>query len=836
MEINEFKQAPEETVEHKRHNSLDNEGNAVGQNETAVGGAKPPDGLAAHLNYVLAERDKRARALWAETPAGKEALRHLIETCKLREATIRKYHMGLITFRAQGAGQPIMNALCVPVSDKRGSEFAPCLAAERPAAKRRGQYVLLAIPGLTANAKGTQQWKRGPVLTMYTTPEMGNDLVVSASTLDAIILAQELAQRCPNRFTIIASTHLNERPTEWDAPEFWARWQRVYLAHGNDRQGQQVGFVDRQEVLCNQLANLARRPVLRVRIPEEIAGGHCVDWPGYFRAGGTSETALELFERSQVLTKRLSLTESLSSIAPPRLDEFAEGEFGDVTHDVGYNYVGGFYYYPFSVLHFSVGTKQQKQITRQTRLLRNDGRILGWTRVPSSNGASDVIAADDGTLLSRPPEVSESATWSLEHILAYARAAKAGMHKGRPLANILRDMLKLLEECFWLPHREQFYLLLFTLPVTYVQELFSAVPYILIQGPKGSGKSELANMLNWLSSNSTIIGSGSHAFTAAQVDQARGLIVLDDRETLAAADLDSNMLELLKIGYKRATGIRGIIGQNRKIIRQHVYGVKAITCIAGVEEIVGTRMLHVRTAPYNKARAKTLIRRFQATDQETAQRLRQELHGWAFNNVNRIKAEYEKLAQPGSRWDEITSPLLTFASLCGDVELQDGLNDAINAQGRKETADDSVEDVLGKAMEDLIRRGFTHAVSVTHIKNELASRLAEATKTTDPAWACEAWITRTLKAQGWLKPGATVRRTRVRKKVLQRIWELDPARVTEIVEHLTERSADLDPLSFCQSCGCCEYRSVCPIRKYFETNGTKQTAWSSSEGLPGKPR
>jgi hypothetical protein len=246
MEINEFKQAPEETVEHKRHNSLDNEGNAVGQNETAVGGAKPPDGLAAHLNYVLAERDKRARALWAETPAGKEALRHLVETCKLREATIRKYHMGLITFRAQGAGQPIMNALCVPVSDKRGSEFAPCLAAERPAAKRRGQYVLLAISGLTANAKGTQQWKRGPVLTMYTTPEMGNDLVVSASTLDAIILAQELAQRCPNRFTIIASTHLNERPTEWDAPEFWARWQRVYLAHGNDRQGQEVGFVDRQ--------------------------------------------------------------------------------------------------------------------------------------------------------------------------------------------------------------------------------------------------------------------------------------------------------------------------------------------------------------------------------------------------------------------------------------------------------------------------------------------------------------------------------------------------------------------------------------------------------------
>jgi hypothetical protein len=189
--------------------------------------------------------------------------------------------------------------------------------------------------------------------------------------------------------------------------------------------------------------------------------------------------------------------------------------------------------------------------------------------------------------------------------------------------------------------------------------------------------------------------------------------------------------------------------------------------------------------------------------------------------VNRIRAEYEKLAKSGSRWDEITSPLVTFASLCEDAELQARLNDAIAAHARQETPDDSVEVVLGKVMEDLIRRGLTRAVSVTHIKNELACRLVE--KTTDTAWACEAWITRTLKAQGWLKPGATVRRSRVRKKVLQRIWELDPARVAEIVQKLTDRPADLDPLSFCQSCGSCEHRFVCPIRKHFEPNWTKQT-------------
>ena len=82
--------------------------------------------------------------------------------------------------------------------------------------------------------------------------------------------------------------------------------------------------------------------------------------------------------------------EGLSGNQPPRLVEFTEGEYGDVTHDVAYNYVGGYNYYPFSVLQFSRGPSQQKQITRLTRLLRNDGRILGWSRIPSVHGGSDV--------------------------------------------------------------------------------------------------------------------------------------------------------------------------------------------------------------------------------------------------------------------------------------------------------------------------------------------------------------------------------------------------------------------------------------------------------------
>lgn len=780
---------------------------------------KPVEPPAAHLDYVHAERDKRVRALWSENLVANQARMYLTELCGLSEETIKHHQIGLVSCRSEAAMSVIQQALCIPVPDKRGPQFAPCLAAENPTAKRRGQYVLLTFPGATLNA-AAEQWTRGPILTMYITPqpEAEKDLLVCFRLVDAICFAQALELSCPGRFTVVTSTHGRKYPPEWSSPDFWVRWERVYLAIDESLEPRftlppaEIGYVD-------ELVNVARRPLLSLPLPQS-PDGVAMEWPTFLRTVAIPEGLRETLANAQAIKRGPVPIGGLSGSEPPRLGEFAEGEFGDVTHEVAYNYVGGYYYYPFAVLQFTLGAKNQKQITRLTRLLRNDGRILGWSRVPSVRGTSDVIAADDGTLLSRPPEVSDSATWSLPNILAYAKSTKTGRPACRPLSAIIRDIQKLIEECIWLPRREEIYLLLFTIPVTYVQELFDAVPYILIHGPKGSGKSELAHLLSWLCSNSTIIGSGSHAFTAAQIDQARGLIVLDDRETLGVDELDADLLELLKVGYKRATGTRGIIGQNRKIIRQHVYGVKAITCISGVEDIVGTRMLRIRTAAYYSGCSSRPIRRFQAIDQESANSLRQEMHCWAFQHLNTISAEYHRSHQAGSRWNEITAPLRTFSTLCEDPELQARLNDALSAQELQEIAEVPVEEVLNRSVEALIRRGLVTELSITQIRNELALKSGEyATQRSGCSVAPvlpESWITRTLKAQGWLRSNARVKRTRARKKVLQRIWEFDPVKVAAVLQKLPYPPEKLNALSFCQECGGCEYKHVCEIKKHFE--------------------
>ena len=124
------------------------------------------EGPAAHLSYVLAERNKRVRNLWGDTPEASTARAWLMGSCALSEITIKYHHIGLASYQTRESGRASSKALCVPVPDKSGPEFAPCLAAGQPGAKRRGQYVMLAIPGIASNAESAQ-WKRGPTLTMY---------------------------------------------------------------------------------------------------------------------------------------------------------------------------------------------------------------------------------------------------------------------------------------------------------------------------------------------------------------------------------------------------------------------------------------------------------------------------------------------------------------------------------------------------------------------------------------------------------------------------------------------------------------------------------------------
>ena len=65
------------------------------------------------------------------------------------------------------------------------------------------------------------------------------------------------------------------------------------------------------------------------------------------------------------------------------------------------------------------------------------------------------------------------------------------IHKTRPLGKMIRDVYKHLRASVWLPYPEDYAVLALTVPVTYVQAAFDAVPLFIVNGPAGSGKSQL---------------------------------------------------------------------------------------------------------------------------------------------------------------------------------------------------------------------------------------------------------------------------------------------------------------------------------------------------------
>lgn len=76
--------------------------------------------------------------------------------------------------------------------------------------------------------------------------------------------------------------------------------------------------------------------------------------------------------------------------------------------------------------------------------------------------------------------------------------------------------------------------------MSYCYNGFDAIPMLLLNGEKGSGKSTLAEGLADLSFNGHMLGGGSEKAFVRFVDQGRGLLVLDDLETVGRRGNDDS--------------------------------------------------------------------------------------------------------------------------------------------------------------------------------------------------------------------------------------------------------------------------------------------------------
>lgn len=774
------------------------------------------------LAPISAETLKRATTkLWNEP----RALAYL-HGRGLTDDTIKRFKLGLLDPYPSGEGKDAVMIGPTIVS--------PIISRDGIALKRMPKTT---IPGLTQNPKDEKGWSHGAPQSYWSgkITDSHRILFVCEGMKDLWRISQAIAgTSLAARVALVTSTHGSGIPDEWKRPAFWAMetWDSVYLGHDNDEAG---------EKMASKIRDMAPRPVQRVEVPR----GKGKDWTDFFQGGGT----LEEFERLLATAPRMARPLPVPARGRP-LEDRDYGDYECSAVNINGAVVNGLMYYPYrvetvkpvKVKHTmpdgSVMFLEEKAFGYQTKVVRSDGIELtpqvkrGWAGLDDEDR---IIALDDGTVITAIPSPREFATWRRDSILRYVQAVEAvrigtgtvdDIH--RPLRQIVDDVLAYIRTLTWLPNESDYALIAAYVLMSYVYNVFDAIPHLLLNGDKGSGKSTTAEGIADLAYNAFVLGAGSEKSLVRFVDQGRGLLVLDDLERVGRGGNEdggyADINQLLKLSYSKRAAKKSITDKNGVTKILDFYGPKVITNISGIDAVNATRTFTItcRIMPKTVAETGTIKGR----DVSRSEPLRQEMHAWGMNNVPAIVDAYRaRLSSLSDRAAQIAAPLMAIADLARHDTFSQLLQEALERHSRQSKDMSEPTDFLKSAIAELIARGARKEISLLQIQMELAGmtdsgfkdRSSEALETLrNPKW-----LGHTLRQLG-IRTDAEPRRQRLYGQIV-RIYELEDAYVDRTIREMQEAGRVIESpptlprnqvpaLNFCEAITCdrCPYFAVCP--------------------------
>ena len=765
------------------------------------------------LQPINVESHQRMERLLQKTPEAQAYLHGR----GLTDATIARFGLGVAPPYPSGARpeEQTSGAIASPVIDRQGRFLGRCPKTT--------------VPGLTQNPRDAKGWSTGSPLTYWNGRARGKTvLFVAEGMKDLWRLSQEIeGTSLDGRMAVISSTHGSGIPEEWKEASFWAPWDEVYFGHDNDAAG---------EKMAQTLRGFALRDIRRVEVPR--ARGK--DWTDFFQNGGDLAGFEALLERAPSLGLRLPEPN------PGRpLDEDEDGTYEIERVNINGAFVGGRMYYPFRVRETRTeaqwvtepdGSRRKRHVKVHatiTQVVRSDGIVLTPRDMPAPAGTPDeskIYALEDGTIVSAVPNPEDYATWKYPAIRRFIENTRAGQAPHRPLGQIVEDLLDYLRTVTWLPYEGDYALLAGYVVMSYVYNAFDAIPMLLMNGEKGSGKSSTAEAIADLSYNGQVLGGGSEKAMIRAVDQSRGLLVLDDLEKVgrrAGSDVSefSDVNQMLKVAYNKTTGVKSIVDQKGVSRNLNFYGPKVITNISGLDPVNESRTytIYTRVMPKEVAEREVIT----GINREISGPLRQELHAWGMANALAANTAYRRrMSSLGDRAKQIAAPLEVIAELSELPAFTESLADAIRRQTARRSDDITALELVRTAAEEIVLKGARRYISAEQLRCELAL-MPESMLLRDGLSVPE--DLRVLKDTRWLGKALLtldIRRTNQTGRLrlyghYNRWYDLNPEFVAATLEARLPADGPEPPLYpgtdsraavvYCEATACayCPYASVC---------------------------
>jgi hypothetical protein len=615
--------------------------------------------------------------------------------------------------------------------------------------------------------------------------------------------------RYANVISIITPNNgANSVPDEFYDNQFFKRFKKVFCAYDSDKAGDDNAI---------NIAKMMDETLYRVRIPNTfLPVGH--DKPDGADLTDFIKTSPTISQFEDLLRNAFDAL-TFNKIDAQEMSKFyklSAGQYEYNAFDPNISFHNGHLYYPMRVHIVSVDPEtEEKYEYMDTVVIRSDRKKLTLRHSPVPKGmdkAKQILRLSDGSIVSSPPRVNEYSTWNWNHAVKWLN----GDYKIPSTKALFEDIRTHLTNSVYLTSKEDYTLLTLTVMASYVQNIFEAVPYILLNGPAGSGKSELGNAMSNTAANANVVGASSAATLSREFDKTAGFMFIDDLESIGKNTRQesafSDTQQYLKVGYKRATSIRKVTDpKTGKTHDLNMFGIKLITNTSGVDEILESRMFIIQTRKIPKGM--TWSRK--PTSQVRLNEVRQGLHAWAFENVEALNSIYQtKYADKANREEEISAPLDVIANFIDDESIKSELAEALLLQAARKGTIETPEDVLAMACKSIIKQGYTEPL-VIHLQMELATMI-DATHGKDhygeiAPWERSGWITKTLNNYGIIEqPHA--QRTILNGKKLRNV-DFTIGFINEQRESIAQPvPIKTDAREFCSSCDGCHYVSVCKMK------------------------